>query len=150
MKNNDKKIAKNGSSSSKTFKKPSKNLQIGSIVGVSGFTPSSHYLNAFMFDETAFDNFINVNNLSHFIRSHNVIPNDGFDLRFQNRCITIFTCSNYLQQCAKLDGKNEELKPEELNEATVAFVDGGNMQIRLLTFDSKQDVPVPNQMSQIL
>lgn len=111
---------------------------IGTSVEVSGFTASEHYLSACNFDETAFSNFCQANGFSHMIRSHNIVPGDGFDLRFTNRCITVFSCTNYMQHFASLAGKQADCaKTEPGNICTAAFVDGANSRIRMLAFDTR-------------
>lgn len=100
-------------------------LKVNSAVGVTGFTASNHcdYLNSFSFNNLAFNNFLRSNNLHFLIRSHSLANNEnGFDLRFNQRCITIFSCSKVKH-----------------SRCTVAFVDGFNQRIRLISFDSEQN-----------
>lgn len=122
--------------------KANKKSSISASIGVTGFTASEQYLCASYFDETAFNNFCRANGFSHVIRSHNIVPVDGMDIRFGNRCITVFSCTNYMQQFAKLHGEGEAKESqssnvEPANNCTVAFVDGGNSRIRMLAFDTR-------------
>lgn len=137
--------AGNGANANGNSSKKQKSA-ISSAVGVTGFKPSEQFMNSSTYDETAFGNFAKANGFSHMIRSHSLIPDDGYDLRFGNRCITIFSCSNYLRHCAAnankgKDGKTDSTpsgeNDEPANACTAAFIDGGNSRIRLLSFDTK-------------
>ena len=126
------------------LKKVKSAISTTSTIEVSGFTPSDHFPNAFTFDETAFGNFCRAGGFSHVIRSQNLALPDGFDLRFNNRLLTVFSCSNYLQHYAAVVGgaKPEVAKKEPPNLATAVFIDGSNARLRLLSFDtSGQLVP---------
>lgn len=117
-------------------KKMKSSISTTSAIDVTGFMASEHFPNAFTFDETAFQNFTRGNGYSHVIRSQNCLLPNGFDLRFANRCITVFSCSNYLQHCAK----GEMAKKEPANLSSVVFIDGSSSRIRMISFDTNGQV----------
>lgn len=112
--------------------------QIAPTTAVSGFQHRvDSTTNAFIFNESAFDTFMRANKFTHMIRSHTVVlGDDGFDLRFANKCVTVYSCSNVLQHIARLM-KRDDYKNEPKNECTVAFVDGSDSCIRMIQFDTK-------------
>lgn len=83
-----------------------------------GFVANIKRGTAFLFSDQAIRNFLKINNLSHVIRAHEVIPT-GFAFHGDGRVITIFSSSKYC-------GLN--------NQAACAYVDGS--RIRILRLDT--------------
>lgn len=123
-----------------------KSTAIVAAVEVTGFADSDRHHASYTFDESAFKAFTAANGYTHIIRS-GYVPVEGFDLRFDNACISVFSCSNFLQQYAVVvGGKSEEEGKKELaNMCTAAFIDGSNCRIRMMEFNTsgKLDKPPP-------
>lgn len=86
-----------------------------------GFLPNTKRGTAYYFSEEAVNKFLQVNNLTHIIRAHEVIP-PGYQFHMGGKVITIFSSSRY---CGGT------------NEAACAFVEGEKIRIlRLDTLDS--------------
>ncbi|KAH9529213.1 hypothetical protein DERF_003107 [Dermatophagoides farinae] len=125
------KSMKRSSLDSKSSKKMAhKKLGANLVIGVTGFTASEHsdFVNSCSYDHQAFQNFMRSYNFQYLIRSHSLQTSndDGFDLHYSNRCISIFSCS----------------KPKS-SRSTVAFVDGSNQRIRLLSFERETAIITP-------
>ena len=61
---------------------------------VPGFLPNTKRGTAFYFSDEALKKFLSLNQLSHVIRAHEVIPN-GYAFHMGGKCITIFSSSKY-------------------------------------------------------
>lgn len=83
-----------------------------------GFVPNIKRGTAYLFSDQAINNFLKLNNLSHVIRAHEVIPT-GFAFHGEGRVITIFSSSQYC-------GLN--------NQVACALVEGN--RIRILRMDT--------------
>ncbi|KAF7489336.1 Serine/threonine-protein phosphatase rdgC [Sarcoptes scabiei] len=57
-----------------------------------GYLPNTKRGTAFYFNDRAIENFFQENHLSYVVRAHEV-PKLGFMFHFENKCITIFSCS---------------------------------------------------------
>ncbi|KAH9404101.1 hypothetical protein TYRP_014617 [Tyrophagus putrescentiae] len=124
-----------------------KSTAIVAAVEVTGFADSDRHQGASSFDEAAFRAFISANGFTHLIRS-GYVPGEGYDLRFDNACISVFSCSNFLQQYAAgpaAGGSEGGGAKEPPNQCTAAFIDGSNTRIRLMAFNTagKLDAPAP-------
>lgn len=83
-----------------------------------GFLANIKRGTACYYSETAVDNFLVANSVSHVIRGHEVIPS-GFQYHMGGKCVTVFSCSRY---CGGI------------NEAAVAFVN--DSKIRVIIVDT--------------
>ncbi|KAF7488152.1 Serine/threonine-protein phosphatase PP-X -like protein 2 [Sarcoptes scabiei] len=128
-----KEISKVSSQSRSSRIKAKRKLKVNSVVGITGITPSDHcdYLNSCSFDQKAFNNFMRSNCLQFMIRSHSLMTSSskngkdtryGFDFRFDNRLITIFSCS----------------KPNSI-KCTIAMLDGFDRKIRIIEIETEAE-----------
>lgn len=111
-----------------------------SMINVSGFHISNTYPNAYTFNEVAFENFMRANGFRFFIRSHTPCLADCYDLRFGNRCITIYSCSNNsLVQTTKTSASQEQNtanKQIQQPQASVVMIEGNSNTLRLISFST--------------
>lgn len=83
------------------------NLIKFNLIAATGFTDNVKRGTAYFFNETAVDNFLINNDLSHIIRGHELMK-QGFQLFINGKVATIFSSSHYCNGT---------------NEAAVAFVE---------------------------
>ncbi|KPM07246.1 serine/threonine protein phosphatase-like protein 7 [Sarcoptes scabiei] len=77
-----------------------------------GYLPNTKRGTAFYFNDRAIENFFQENHLSYVVRAHEV-PKLGFMFHFENKCITIFSCSHYCgneNDCAVLFANHERIR----------------------------------------
>lgn len=82
-----------------------------------GFVFNQRRGTAFLFNETALCTFLAVNRFSHVFRAHEV-PKEGYRLNFNNRCVTIFSCSHYCgceNECAVILVYNNRIRIIQLD-----------------------------------
>ncbi|XP_054163125.1 uncharacterized protein LOC128960963 [Oppia nitens] len=65
-----------------------------SVNNFTGFLPNTKRGTAFYYSDEALDKFLSVNQLSHVIRAHEVIPN-GYAFHMGGKCLTVFSSSKY-------------------------------------------------------
>ena len=85
-----------------------------------GFATNKQRENAFYFNEEAVNRFLENNRFTHIIRSNNIYNSNGYALHFGNKCLTVFSNSNF----------------KDDNELVTALVD--SHKIRIVSIQTKK------------
>ena len=92
-----------------------------------GFVTNLRRGTAFYFNEMACQDFLKANGLSYLIRAHEV-PIDGYRFIFDQKCLTIFSCSHYV-------GSD--------NKAAVVHI--SDQTLRIVTIDTVGNAPAMDE-----
>jgi diadenosine tetraphosphatase ApaH/serine/threonine PP2A family protein phosphatase len=90
----------------------SSNFMDNAMLIKSGFAPNTKRATGFYFNETAVDNFLTKNGLSHVIRGHECPP-EGYRFHHQGKTTTVFSSSGYSldNQAAVLIVDDNKIRP---------------------------------------